>query len=438
MSEERSQSMTPFFTVWTGQAVSLLGSQLVQFALVWWLTETTGSATVLAGATIVALLPQILFSPFAGALVDRWNRRAVMIVADTAIALATLLLAALFARGIVEVWHVFALTFIRSLGGAFHWPAMQASTTLMVPQKHLARVAGLNQTLFGATNVISPPVGALLLQVLPMEGILAIDVATALFAILPLFFIFVPQPPREEMSQAAQTSVLADVREGLRFVGSWRGLMMILAMATLLNMLAHPAMSLKPIMVAEFFERGAPALAALESAFGIGMVLGGLSLSVWGGFKRRIVTAMLALLIEGVGFLLVGLTPATAFGLAVVAFFTIGVMNPVVNGSLMAVLQATVPPAMQGRVFTLVSSAAAAATPLGLVMAGPVADVMGVQVWFTLAGVATIAMASVGLFVPDIMNIEDRAHPVGVASAAASAVLVDGPQPAGAEADFVM
>jgi MFS family permease len=167
MSEERSQSMTPFFTVWTGQAVSLLGSQLVQFALVWWLTETTGSATVLAGATIVALLPQILFSPFAGALVDRWNRRAVMIVADTAIALATLLLAALFALGIVEVWHVFALTFIRSLGGAFHWPAMQASTTLMVPQKHFARVAGLNQTLFGATNVISPPVGALLLQVLP-------------------------------------------------------------------------------------------------------------------------------------------------------------------------------------------------------------------------------------------------------------------------------
>ena len=155
-------------------------------------------------------------------------------------------------------------------------------------------------------------------------------------------------------------------------------------------------------------------------------------LSVWGGFKRRIVTAMLALLVEGVGFVLVGLTPATAFGLAVAAFFSIGVMNPVVNGSFMAVLQATVPPGMQGRVFTLVSSAAAAATPLGLVIAGPVADVMGVQVWFTLAGVAMIAMAAVGLFVPDIMNIEDRAHPVD------KTAVVDGPQPVGAEADLVM
>ena len=435
MDQDRSPSMAPFFTIWTGQAISLFGSGLVQFALIWWLTDTTGSATVLAGATIVALLPQIFLGPFAGALVDRWNRRVVMIVADSTIALATLLLAALFAMDVVQVWHVLLLTFIRSLGGAFHWPAMQASTTLMVPEKHLARVAGLNQTLFGMTNIISPALGALLLQVLPIQSILAIDVATALVAIVPLFLVVIPQPPRQEDAVATQTSLFTDVREGLRFVWGWRGMTLILAMATLINMLAHPAMSLKPIMITEFFERGAPALATLESAFGIGMVLGGILLSVWGGFKRRIVTAMLALVVQGVGFMLVGFTPVTAFGAAVAAFFVVGIMNPIVNGSFMAVLQTTVPAEMQGRVFTLVGSATAAATPLGLVIAGPVADAVGVQFWFIVAGVTMIMMAVAGLLIPDIANIEETAGSQAKVAKTVSAAVTEGYPLAGVDVD---
>jgi DHA3 family macrolide efflux protein-like MFS transporter len=126
--------MRPFFVIWTGQAFSLLGSQLVQFALVWWLTQTTGSATVLAFASMTSLLPAILLSPFAGALVDRWNRRIVMIIADAVIALATVALAVLYKQNVVQVWHIFALMFIRAVGGEFHWPAMLASTTLMVPK----------------------------------------------------------------------------------------------------------------------------------------------------------------------------------------------------------------------------------------------------------------------------------------------------------------
>jgi DHA3 family macrolide efflux protein-like MFS transporter len=435
MSQERSQSMRPFFIIWTGQAFSLLGSQLVQFALVWWLTVTTGSATVLAGASIVALLPQIFLSPVAGALVDRWDRKVVLIFADSAIALATLLLAALFALDLVQTWQVYALLFVRSMGGAFHWPAMQASTTLMVPEKHLSRVAGLNQTLFGMTSIIAPPVGALLLELTPLQGILGIDVITALFAVVPLFFVFIPQPQRDAPSQSAQSSVLTEFAEGLRFVWSWKGLLMILMMATVVNMLAHPAMALKPIMITEFFDRGAPALAALESAFGIGMVLGGLLLGVWGGFRRRVITAMLALLAQGVGFLLVGLTPATAFGMAVTAFLIIGVMNPIVNGSLMAVLQATVPPDMQGRVFTLVMSGASAATPIGLAVGGPVADTLGVQTWFILSGIAMALMAASGFFVPSVVHIEDEARPKAPSGGFAAAP-VEAPQPVAVKTDL--
>ena len=171
-----------FFTIWTGQAFSLLGSQLVSFAVIWWLTQKTGSATVLATASLVGLLPQVILGPLTGALVDRWSRRLTMMIADGLIALATVILAVLFALGHVQIWQVYALLFVRSVCGGFHWPAMQASTSLMVPKEHLARIQGLNQMLQGGMNIASAPLGALLLAWLPMEGVLAIDVFTAMLA----------------------------------------------------------------------------------------------------------------------------------------------------------------------------------------------------------------------------------------------------------------
>jgi DHA3 family macrolide efflux protein-like MFS transporter len=405
--QHNAKWQVPFFTIWTGQAVSLLGSQLVQFALVWWLTQTTGSATVLAIATMMAVLPQVFLSPIAGALVDRWNRRLVMIIADSVIALAIVVLAVLYALDAVQVWHIYLLTLIRAAGGAFHWPAMQASTTLMVPQKHLSRIAGLNQALFGVANIASPPLGALLLSILPMQGILAIDVGTATLAIVPLLFVTIPQPERKETPEA-KPSVLADMREGLRFVWGWPGMMMVVTIATLINLLLNPAFSLLPILVTDHFGGGALELAWLDSVWGIGVVLGGLTLSVWGGFRRRIVTGMLSVALMGISTTVIGLTPATAFTLAVGAMFFDGFMNPIANGSLQAALQAIVPPHMQGRVFTLVASGAAAMSPLGLAIAGPVADALGVQIWFLIGGTATVIMGVGSFFVPAIMQIEDQ------------------------------
>ena len=183
-----------FFTVWSGQALSLFGSALVQFALIWWLTQKSGSATVLAIATLVGMLPQIVIGPFAGALVDRWNRRVIMIIADGTIAAFSLLLAYLFAAGIVQIWHIYAVMASVRWEAAFHFPAMAASTPLMVPKEQLTRINGLNQALQGINGLVAPPVGALLLSFLPTQGILLIDVGTALLAILPLLFISIPQP----------------------------------------------------------------------------------------------------------------------------------------------------------------------------------------------------------------------------------------------------
>ncbi len=397
----------PFFTIWTGQAVSLLGSQLVQFALIWWLTKTTGSATVLAMASLVGLLPQILLGPIAGAFVDRLSRRAIMIVADSVIALATVLLAYLFWSDLVQIWQVYLLMFIRALAGSFHWPAMQASTSLMVPKEHFSRIQGLNQTLNGGMNIISAPLGALLLEVLSIQGVLSIDVVTAMIAVFPLFFIPVPQPQTSSSQETKQDkhSVWEDFRLGLRYMFGWPGLLLIAVMAMVINLVLTPAFSLVPILVTKHFAGGALQLAWLDSAAGIGIIVGGLILSVWGGLQRRIKTTLLGLMIVGLGCLFIGFLPTTAYPIAILATFSVGFGIAMTDGPILAVLQDVIAPEMQGRVFTLFGSLVKAMTPIGLIIAGPVADIFGVQTWFIMGGIVTGLLGLVGFFMPAVINI---------------------------------
>ena len=412
---------TPFFTVWGGQAASLLGSQLVQFALIWWLTQTTGSATVLATATLVGLLPNVFIGPIAGTLVDRWNRRWVMVCADGLIALATLVLALLFYLGNVQVWQVYLLLFLRSALGGFHWPAMAASTSLMVPQEHLARVQGANQALNGLLNIGAAPLGALLLVVLPMQGILSIDILTAMIAIGTLLVVSIPQPVRSDLGAKGEAapSFWQDFRLGWRYVFTWPGMVYILILATLINLLLTPATSLMPILVTRQFHGQAFQLAWLELAWGVGVVAGGLALGIWGGFKRRIVTSLLGLVLIGAGMLGVGYVPSGYFLVAVALMFVVGFGGPIVDGPLFAMVQAIVAPEMQGRVFTIIVSFAHAVAPLGLLLAGPLADKFGVQVWFRVGGLATVLMAVAASFVPAIMHIEDSRHPALAAAESA-------------------
>ncbi|MGQ0600676.1 MAG: MFS transporter [Anaerolineales bacterium] len=401
-----------FFTLWSGQAVSLFGSSLVQFALVWWLTSTTGSATVLAIASLFAILPTILLGPVAGVVVDRFNRRLVMLVADSLVAAATLLLAYLFWTDAAQVWHVYAVMVFRATAGTFQFPAMQASTTLMVPEEQFARIAGFNQMLQGLMGIVAPPVGALLIGLLPLQGVLMIDTGTALLGVLALFLTHIPQPPARTVTEAAP-SFGSELRAGFSYVARWPGLLALLGMAAVINLLLAPAAALLPILVTRHFNGGAPQLATLEALFSFGMVAGGLLLGVWGGFKRRILTSLLGLLLLGISFLAIGLTPADAFWFAVIASFVAAATAALTNGPLMAVLQAVVTPEMQGRVFTLIGSLSSAVTPLGYLIAGPTADAFGVQIWYVIGGVVCAAMAGLSFFIPIIRNLEDhRAEPV--------------------------
>jgi DHA3 family macrolide efflux protein-like MFS transporter len=400
-----------FFTVWAGQAVSLIGSSLVQFALVWWMTRTTGSATVLATASLIAMLPQIFLAPFAGALIDRWNRKMVMIVADSLIALATLVLIYLFAAGRESVWAVYTILFIRSAGGAFHFPAMQASTSLMVPKAQLARVAGLNQTLNGIVNTISPPLGALLIGLLPMQGVLATDVITAILAVSILVVVAIPQPPRQlaqANGTARKTSYWQDLREGWTYLVSWPGLLAVALLAMIINFLLTPASSLIPLMVTKVFQKGALELGWVDAAFGIGIIIGGLVLSAWGGFKKRIVTSLMGIIGIGVGILVFGLLPTNLFYVSLVSTLLLGSMQVMANGPLSAIFQSAIDPDMQGRVLTLVGAGATAMSPLSLLVAGPVSDWLGIRTWYLLGGSACIIMAVIAIFIPVVMNIEEN------------------------------
>ena len=405
----------PFFTIWTGQALSLFGSALVQFALVWWLTQETGSATVLATATLAALLPQIIFGPFIGALVDRWNRRLIMIAADTGIALATAGLFYLFATNQVQVWHIYAIVLVRSLGAAFHQPAMTASTSLMVPNQYLARVAGANQLLQGLIGIAAPPLGALLIEVLSTENVLLIDIGTASLAILPLLLIHVPQPARDALQK--KSSYWEDLREGFRYVVRWRGLSGLIILAMILNFLLIPSAALLPLVVTKVFNGGAPELGWTEALFGVGMIVGGILLGIWGGFKRRIITSFSGIIGIGVGCIMTGFVPADMFYLLLTANFIIGFMQVFANGPLMAIFQSTIAPDKQGRVFSLLGAGATAMMPLSLLFSGPIADQFGIRFWYIFGGAICIFMTVISFFVPAIMNIETNheAVPVPVA-----------------------
>lgn len=397
-----------FFTIWTGQTLSSLGTQVAQFALVWWLTEKTGSATILATSVLVAYLPEVFLAPIIGTLNDRWNRRIVMIVSDTLVAIAMAGLAGLFWMEIIEIWHIYAVNFLASIGRAFQGLAMITATPLMVPEKHLARIQGTNQTLHGVLSMGGPPLGALALALFEMHIILALDVLTAMLAICSLIFIMIPQPKRMEEKQSQGVGIWVDMLEGFRYLWRWIGLRNLILIAAVLNIFGNTKMTISPLLITDHFNGGATELGWFNSAWGVGIVLGGLLVGAWGGFRRRIMTTIFGWIVYGIGTILVGIAPHTRFALAITGIALSGVGSSLINAPLRALLQANVDPHLQGRVFGALHSSVQFTTMLGLIVIGPVTDVFGPQPWFLAAGVLTLILGTSARMIPSIVSIENK------------------------------
>ncbi len=397
-----------FFTIWTGQTLSSLGTQVAQFALVWWLTEKTGSATILATSLLVAYLPEVFLAPIIGTLNDRWNRRIVMIISDTLVAIAMAGLAGLFWTGIIEIWHIYAVNFLASIGRAFQGLAMITSTPLMVPEKHLARIQGTNQTLHGVLSMGGPPLGALALAVFEIHIILAIDVLTAMLAIGPLLFIWIPQPKRMEGKHNPGSGIWADMLGGFRYLWRWTGLRNLILIAAVLNIFGNTKMTISPLLITDHFNGGAAELGWFNSAWGAGIVLGGLLVGAWGGFRRRILTTIFGWIVYGIGTILVGIAPHTRLTLAITGIALSGVGSSLINAPLRALLQANVDPHLQGRVFGALHSSVQFTTMLGLIVIGPVTDVFGPQPWFLTGGLLTLVLGTSARMIPSVVHIEDK------------------------------
>ena len=395
-----------FIPFWVSQMFSILGSALVQFTLVWWLVRETGSATVLATASMFGLIPEIVVQPFAGAIVDRVNRKMVIIAADAIIALATLGLGMLFFMDNVEVWLIYGIMLLRALGGAFHYPAEQASVALMVPKEHLARVAGLNQASRGIVNIVSAPMGALVLELLDVEGSLFIDVVTAAIAIGIVSFTFIPE--QQELAKYGKSwagTVMRDMRDGFSYLVSWKGLMVLTGMALVFKVALSPAFSLIPLLVYEHLNGSAVQYSLVEVVGGVGIILGGLVLGMWGGFKKNVYTMFLGGMGVGLGIFLMGFIPEGKIYWILPPIFLVGFMIPIIDGPIIAILQAKIDNEYQGRVMTLFGSIINLSGPIGLIAAGPVSDAFGIQIWFITAGILIFMSMVFGFFNKPLMNM---------------------------------
>lgn len=423
------RGMRTFLVIWFGQLVSTLGSGLTGFALGVWIYQETGSTTLFAFNLLAFAVPNLIVSPFAGALVDRWDRRRVMILSDTGAGLSTLAVALLYFSGGLEVWHVYILTAINSAFSAFQWPAYSAVTTLLVPKAQLGRAGGMVQIGEAISALASPAIAGVLFVTAGIQGVVMVDFATYLVALLTLMAVRVPRPPATQAGAEGRGSLMQEAAYGWKYIVTRKGLLGLLVIFAATNFLTSLWNPLLPPMILEM--SSPKVLGYLASIVGLGMLLGTLVMSAWGGPKRRIHGVLAFLMISGVFQMLLGVSPSLVL-IAIAGFGAMFVM-PIINASSQAIWQTKVAPDVQGRVFAVRRMIAWSAMPLAYLVAGPLADrvfnpllmeggalastvgqVLGVGpargtgLLFVISGLLSVLVAGGGYLYPRTRYLEDE------------------------------
>lgn len=392
-----------YFTMLAGQSISLITSGILQMSIIFYLTAKTNSAMVLSIATLMGFLPQAVIGPFAGTFVDRHSRKGVMIGADLMIAATGGFLAVVSIFMELPIWLIMLVLFVRSIGNAFHSPASSAVTPLMVPQDQLTKCAGYNQTMQAAVSLISPAAAAFLYSVWSLSTIILLDIIGAVLACSVVAVLSIPNPPI--CTGESQNSFFRDMKEGYFELKKNKGLFALLWIGTAYMFFFMPISALYPLMSMGYF-RGTPTHASIaEIAFAGGMLAGGILLSVWGGFKNRIFSIGLSVLVMGVSIAISGLLPTNAFFIFVICCTVMGLTSPF-YGVQNALFQEQLPPEYLGRVFSLLGSVMSFAMPLGLLCSGIFAELIGVEKWFLLCGIGIIAVAVLVFVLPVLRNVD--------------------------------
>lgn len=399
--EKRSWKRT-FFTIQSGQAISLITSSALQMALIFYLTEKTNSSMTLALATLVGFLPQGVLGLFIGGWIDRHSRKRIMIGADLFIAAVSALLAVISAFLDPPVWVVLAILFLRSIGSAFHTPSINAVTPLIVPTDKLAKCTGYIQSLQSVSSIVSPALGALLYAQCTLTEIIALDVVGAVIASIAVMLMKIPNIDVANIPQSE--GVLAGAKEAYRILAQQKGLLTLLWMGALYMFAYMPINALFPLISMNHFGGTTWHVAMSESVFAAGMLLGGIVLGVWGGFQRKTTTVLLSIAVMGIALLIAGVLPASGFIAFVVCCAIMGFSAPF-YGVQTAIYQEMVSPEYLGRVFSLSLSTMSLAMPLGLIAAGYFADMTGVETWFAISGIFIAGIAVVGAVLPSIKEL---------------------------------
>ncbi|WP_324292795.1 MFS transporter [Trichococcus shcherbakoviae] len=388
MKYEKWQRQTALFL--GSQTISLFGSSLVQYAIFWYLTLETQSGVIMTLSTIFGFLPTFFISPFAGVWADRYNRKRLIVLSDGITALSTLVLVLLFLAGQRSIWILLATSAIRAIGAGIQMPAVGAILPQIVPEKELTRINGLNGSIQAVVMLVSPMISGALYQFAPMEGIFMIDIVTAALAIAIMVFLL-KVPTHEKASQEQVSNYLQDMKLGFRYIQNHAFIKRLFLYFSLAFLMAAPVSFLSPLQVARSFGDDVWRLTAIEIAFSIGMIGGGLWIASWGGFKNRIHS--IAFAIGAMGLCTFGMGVIPNFWIYLFLMGLVGLVIPLLNAPSMTLLQEKVEEDFLGRVFGVQSMVASSMMPLGMLIFGPLADRMAIEILMAVSGVFLMVVA---------------------------------------------
>lgn len=428
-TEKTLSGMTGFTIVWLGQVVSLLGTSMTNFAITIWAWEASGKATTIALLQLFFFTPTILMSPVAGALVDRWSRKLVMILSDLAAGLGTITIFILFSTGNLEVWHLYLIFALMGAFQAFQFPAYSAAVSTMISKEQYTRASGMLGLANSASMIFGPVAAGILLGSIGTTGILGFDIASFIVAIVAVLMVSIPQPAALE-DPTEKPSLLEDSLFGFRYILQRPSLLGLQLVFFFINFSGSLCFTLIAPLILTKTGNNTVTLGSVQSAAGIGGLVGGLILSAWGGPKRKVNGVLTGMMLSSLlGMMVFGLGDgmyAWMFGSFMNMFFI-----PFINGSNQAIWQSKIPPAMQGRVFSARALIAQISAPLAMMITGPLTDHFllpamdvggalaptlgwlievgpgaGISLLFVFMGLAGVGIGLSGYLYPHIRDVE--------------------------------
>ncbi|THE07786.1 MFS transporter [Enterococcus hirae] len=388
-----------------GQFLSGITSMIVQYAIIWYLTQETGSATILSFATLLGMIPMVVLSPFVGPLIDRWDKKRLLIVTDIIVAIFALILSiAGTVSATFPLWLVFVSLFVRSVAQTFQMPTIQSILPTMVPEEELTRINGQLAMVQSANFIIAPGLGAFLFAIVPMNQLILLDVLGAVFGVGLLIFVTIPKL----ITQGEPVHLLTDTKFGIKKLYENKGLWYIMLNGAVFTLLFMPAASLYPLMTISYFGGTVGQAGLVEVVYSVGMLIGGAIIGLFGHWKNRMQLVFIAYAVIGMTIGASGLLPGTSRGFIYFVLLNglAGLATPYFNTLLMAMIQQSYEPSILGRILGVFNSLMSIPGPIGLLFAGPLADAIGVEKMFLIAGVGTVLSGVILFLIPSARNYD--------------------------------